>query len=56
MIKLELDKTEFELLYRHVLERYSVIKADEKFDNDTWHPTYKRMITKLKNKMDKMIE
>ena len=52
MIELKLDKSEFELVYKHINERYELIKFDEDMDNDTWHPNYKRLITKLKNKMD----
>ena len=56
MIELKLDKSEFELLYNHVTERYGLIKFDEEMDSSTWHPNYKRLITKLKNKMDKVVE
>ena len=54
-MKLEIDKTEFEFLYYHVRHQYDIIKRDKLLGDDNWEPSFKRIITKLKNKMDKVI-
>jgi len=54
MIKLDLDIYEFGMIYCYVNDIYSQIKLDEKMECSTWDPTYKRKITKFKNKLDKI--
>jgi len=54
MIELKLNKSEFDFIYWYV--KHAKDYVDSPYSDDDWDPNYKRLLTRLKNKLDMVID